>query len=399
MPAPLETYRKKRSLDRTHEPRGKVTPEPKPPEQSRKSPAEGLVAGARRAKFPRSAMEPQLATLTDEVPKGDEWFHEIKLDGYRFQAHIDGKQVKLYTRRGLDWSRHFPEIARVLGAAELGQCVLDGEMVMLDERGVSDFQALQNALDDFRRTRNAVFFAFDLLHWDGWDLSGAALEERKRCLRTLLSGHFTADASIRYCDHVVGHGEDAYREACKLGLEGIVSKQRKATYHAGRNTAWLKSKCSARQELVIGGYSDPAGSRSHFGALLLGVYRDGKLCYAGKTGTGFTEASLAELHARLAPLEQAQPAFADPPRGAEARGVHWLRPELVAEVAFAGFTSEGRVRQAVFQGLRDDKPAREVGREAAVPVAQALASVEVAEANATLRDSRGGPGAGRRGGV
>lgn len=336
------------------------------------------VAGVRRAGFPRDALPPQLATLTDVVPAGDEWFHEIKLDGYRIVAHADGKHVKLFSRRGLDWSGHFPDMCRALATADLKAVVLDGEMVVLDEHGVSDFQALQNVLKDVRRARDVVFFAFDLLHLGGWDVRGARLDERKRLLADLLARHFDSDSTVRYSDHMVGRGESAHREARKLGLEGIVSKRRDATYRAGRTTAWLKAKCSARQEFVVGGYSEPGGSREHFGALLLGVYQGGELRYAGKTGTGFSEASLEELHAKLSVLEQRQPPFANPPRGAESRGVHWLRPELVAEVAFAGFTNDGRARQAVFHGLREDKPAREVGRESPVSIDEASAPAPAA---------------------
>ncbi len=338
--------------------------------------ASGLP-GARRRAFP-ARLQPQLATLVTEAPAGDDWIHEIKHDGYRLLAFKEGKRVRLRSRRGQDWSASFPTIAAAVGELPVQSAVLDGETVVLRPDGRSDFQALQSSLDG-RGSHAHVFFAFDLLYCEGSDLSAVPLLERKGLLARVLAVEGTArtriarpaaagrrgNASVlRYGDHLVGHGPEFLRQACRLGLEGIVSKRVSAPYEPRRSRSWLKIKCSRRQEFVIGGWSAPAGSRTHFGALLIGVHdRAGRLVYAGKVGTGFSGRSLESLAEELAPLETDRPPFANPPRGAGARGVHWTRPELVAEVAFTEWTADGIVRHPSFQGLRRDKSAREVRRE------------------------------------
>jgi bifunctional non-homologous end joining protein LigD len=309
-------------------------------------------------------LQPQLASVATVVPDGDHWLHEIKLDGYRLLAHFDGGHVRLLTRHGLDWSQRFHVLAHALDHTPIQEAILDGEVVVLDEQGISSFQALQNALQSVPSKGAAmVYYAFDLPYLDGWDLRDVSLEQRKALLRQLIPSDGPSSATLRFSDHVVGHGPASREQACRMGLEGIVCKRRDAVYRSGRTTTWLKAKCAARQEFVIGGFTDPGGSREHFGALLLGLFDHGDLLYAGKCGSGFSEAGLSELHRKLRPLEQAQAAFRNPPRGADARGVHWLRPALVAEISFTGFTDDGRARHAIFQGLREDKPASEVKRE------------------------------------
>jgi bifunctional non-homologous end joining protein LigD len=312
-----------------------------------------------------TAPAPQLATLVDRAPEGDGWLHELKLDGYRLVAEIRGARVALYSRGGLDWAQKVPTLAKTL--AKLGEdAVLDGELIVLDERGVSSFGALQQALasgDD----RACVFYAFDLLALGKASLVERPLVERKAALAELLAKHArTLGKRVRLSEHVIGRGGELFAHACQLGAEGIISKRRDGRYRAGRSTEWLKVKCKLRQELVIGGFSAPRASRSGFGALLVGRHDDdGKLRYAGKVGTGFSSASLREVHDRLLPLAQREPPFVDPPRGAEARGVTWLRPVQLAEIEYAELTRDGKVRHASFQGLRDDKPAVQIPIERA----------------------------------
>ncbi|TAH35545.1 MAG: DNA ligase D [Planctomycetota bacterium] len=316
--------------------------------------------GARRGPLP-AFVEPELATLVRDPPSGDDWLHEIKLDGYRMLGRVHGGRARLLTRNAKDWTRRFPQLAEAAAALPVDEALLDGEIVALDENGISSFQALQNALSA-GRPDHLVYFVFDLLHHDGYDLRAARLRERKAVLAGLLPDSGNA---IRYSGEVEGRGEAVFREACLRALEGIVSKHKDAPYRSGRGQDWRKVKCLARQEFVIGGYTEPRGARAGLGALLLGVHDDGRLRFAGRVGTGFSAASLAELHRRLRRLEQSRPAFAEPPRGAAARGVHWVKPRLVAEVAFSNWTRDGRLRQPVFEGLREDKEPDEIRRERA----------------------------------
>ena len=306
------------------------------------------------AELPITAV--QLATLVDAPPEGDAWLHEPKLDGYRVVAHKRGRTVHLYTRRFLDWTDQLPRIAGAVAALPCAEAVLDGEAAVVLGDGRTSFQALQNRLAD------AVYFAFDLLELDGAPLTGQPLEARKQKLAALLA-HGDGDA-LRYTDHVVGRGADMFANACRLGLEGIVSKRRDEPYHPGRGHGWLKIKCLQRQELVIGGFTDPDGARTGFGALLVGTYRHGRLTYAGKVGTGYSTATLRELRGRLDTLARAESPFEPvPPRAWIGSAPRWVAPELVCEVAFQEWTHDGRLRHPSFQGLRRDKRAKDVVRE------------------------------------
>jgi bifunctional non-homologous end joining protein LigD len=325
------------------------------------------VDGARRAALPAEP-RPQLATAVTSPPAGSGWFYEPKLDGYRLLCRIESGRAALLTRRGNDWTDRFGAIAAAAAELPCRSAVLDGEAVVFDDRGLTDFQRLQNAIA--RGDPSIVLVAFDLLYLDGWDLRAASLRERKALLAELLAG---APPAVRYGDHVEQGGAAFFREACGMGLEGIVAKRADDPYRAERSRSWLKVKCLERQELVIVGFTDPAGSRSGFGALLLGG-RDAAgapLRYVGKVGTGFDERSLRELRARLGPLERRAPPVEPKSARGVGRRVHWVEPTLVAEIAFSEWTGDGRLRQPVFHGLREDKPADDVVLERAVPVADA----------------------------
>jgi bifunctional non-homologous end joining protein LigD len=300
---------------------------------------------------------PELATLTGSPPAGREWLHEIKFDGYRILASLDRGRVELTSRNGKDWTARFPEIARAVAELPVRDALLDGEVVALDAAGASSFRRLQEALGA-GRTRGLVYQAFDLLGLDERDLARAPLVERKRSLADLLARLDARATVLRYTDHVDGDGPALFAEACKLGLEGIVSKRAASTYRGGRTGQWLKIKCTQHEELVVGGFTEPAGVRAGFGALLLGAWSEGRLTYVGKVGTGFSARQLGELSVLLGERETATCPFAPPPRSR--RDVRWVKPDLVAEVEFSEWTRAGVLRQPSFRGLREDRDAAEI---------------------------------------
>ena len=307
--------------------------------------------------------EPQLATLVTSPPPGPDWLHEQKIDGYRILAVRDGADVQLLSRRQHDWSASLTPIAQAIAALPVQHAILDGEAAVFRPDGRTSFQALQNALGG--GGAGTVYIAFDLLELDGRDLRAIPLEVRKRELSRLLDAlPPTVREVVRYSDHVVGQGDAFFRSACAAGLEGIISKRRAAAYHSGRGLDWVKTKCLHRQELVIGGFTDPRGSRVGIGALLVGYYEGKQLRYAGKVGTGFNARTLDELHELLTPHLRATTPFTPAPEKAwTGPSVHWVEPALVAEVAFAEWTADGRLRHPSFKGLRRDKRPTTVVRE------------------------------------
>jgi bifunctional non-homologous end joining protein LigD len=312
-----------------------------------------------RAAMPRT-VEPSLCTLVSETPRGDEWIHEIKFDGYRIVARLDGGRVRLLSRNGKDWTTRFQSIANAVARLPVSRAVLDGEVCVVERDGTTSFQSLQNALSR-EEARGITYFLFDVVYLDGYDLSAASLLDRKKLLASVLArGH---DDAIAYSDHVTGGGEAFWRKACEHGLEGVISKLASSPYRQLRSRDWRKTKCLQEQEFVIAGYTEGTGTRTGFGALLLAVNEKGHgLRYAGKVGTGFTEDTLRQLSAKLARLERSKAPLAEIPAEAR-RGVHWVQPKLVAEVAFLGWTRDGRLRHPSFHGLREDRAADEVVRE------------------------------------
>ncbi|MGF6771366.1 bifunctional non-homologous end joining protein LigD [Paraburkholderia sp. GAS199] len=323
------------------------------------------IQGAVKAALPAS-FKPQLATLVDAAPPGDAWSYEIKFDGYRVLVRIDraGKRdaVKIFTRAGNDWTAKFSKQVKAFDRLDIERAWLDGEAVVLDANGVPNFQALQNAFDA-HRPQDIVIYLFDVPFLNGYDLRGVPLEQRRAILRALLDAD--DDSVLRFSNDFDFSADDLLKSACDMALEGIIGKRRDSAYTSGRSQAWIKLKCRRRQEFVIGGYSEPAGSRAAFGALLLGVYdEDGKLQYAGRVGTGFDAALLRSVKKALDAHETQRMPFASAPRERSRTPVHWVEPKLVCECNFAEWTSERIVRQASFVSLRDDKPARQIVKEA-----------------------------------
>ncbi|ANN66049.1 DNA ligase D [Bordetella bronchialis] len=316
-----------------------------------------------------ATLKPQLATLVDGVPPNTaDWVYEVKFDGYRIVARLDEDGARLYTRNGHDWSAKMPHLAKALAGLKVPGTWIDGEIVVLADNGAPSFQALQNAFEG-ERTANIVYYAFDLPYVAGRDLREEPLTVRRALLEQLLDG--ASDGPVRFSAAFDVPPKDLVASACRMGLEGIIAKRKDAVYVSRRTDTWVKIKCAQRQEFVIIGYTDPRGSRTGFGALLVAVHDDkGGLRYAGKVGTGFDTRGLAELAKKLQALEVKErplPHQAEMPRQA-----HWIRPELVAEVSFGEWTGGGHIRHSVFRGLRADKPARAITREEAVP-AEAVA--------------------------
>jgi DNA ligase D-like protein (predicted ligase) len=309
-----------------------------------------------------------LTQLVDAAPDGEQWLHEIKYDGFRMHARLDHGEVRLLTRNGLDWTGKYPQIAGAVSSLHARQAYLDGELCGVRPDGITSFCMIQLAFDA-GNAAGLVFFLFDLLHLDGEDLGARPLTDRKTRLAGLLE---RASSSLHYGDHQTGLGRAFYKKACALAVKGIVSKRADAAYAPGNRGLWLKVKCLNREEFVVIGWTEPEGARPFLGALLLGYYDPrGKLTYSGRVGTGINTAALERLHRRLQPLAIAKiPLGAAPPRSTRFGSplvlsrVHWVRPELVTEVKFLTWTEDKLLRQVVYQGLPDDKPATEVQREA-----------------------------------
>ena len=318
---------------------------------------------------PAEFIPPQLATLVDTAPAGNDWVHEVKFDGYRLEGIKHDGRVRLLTRTGLDWTGRFPGIAAALARLPARRVILDGEAVALLPDGRSSFQALQQRLSS-DPPGETIYFAFDLLKLDGEDLRRLPLAERKaRLARLLRPATRRRGAVVRYSEHSAGDVKKALARACRQGLEGLIAKRRDVPYQSGRNRWWLKVKCQRRQEFVVIGYTDPKGRRSGVGALLLGVRDDdGTLRYTGRVGTGMDASTLESLKRALGPLERKTPAAGRgmPRSGA---GMHWVEPKLVVEVTFTEWTDDGVLRHPAFIGLREDKSPREVRREEPMQVA------------------------------
>jgi bifunctional non-homologous end joining protein LigD len=321
--------------------------------------------------MPHPDYDPQLATLVKDAPSGAGWLHEIKYDGYRIGCRIRGGRATLISRNGKDWTAAFPDIAAAAAALPITDGLIDGEVCIVMPDGRTSFQMLQNAFSGGSANGTLVYFVFDLLRLDGERLRALPLDERKARLKELVGNRKTS--RIRYAEHIETDGRAFFNQACRLGLEGIISKRAAEPYRPGRHGDWLKTKCVLEQEFVIGGFTDPEGSRAGIGALLIGYYtpsrsglrrtRANNLVFSGKVGTGFSHKVALDLRRQLEAIEQDTPPFDPPPERSIAKTAHWVKPQLVCEVVFTEWTTDGKIRHPAFQGLRADKKPTQVRRE------------------------------------
>lgn len=324
------------------------------------------LTGARKALMPQF-LAPQLATLVQTPPNGDEWLHELKFDGYRMLCHLNRGKSRFWSRNGKDWTEKFPNLAESLKTLPATTAILDGEVVVVDKEGRSSFQRLQQSMGKDGRSGSGkapvfVFQIFDLVYLDGYSLVRAPLRERKALLEQLLASA-KAKSALRYSDHVEGDGAQFFKQACEYGIEGVVSKLADSPYESTRNRNWQKSKCLKRQEFVIAGYTPSKKAFPGFGSLILGVYDHGKLIYSGRVGTGFSIKLRLEIQKKLDRIAQSTMSFATRPKDPGLREARWAKPQLVAEVEFTEWTADGSIRHPSFKGLREDKKASEVVRE------------------------------------
>jgi bifunctional non-homologous end joining protein LigD len=334
---------------------------------SRKGPR---VEGARSGRLP-TFVPPALTVLSAKAPDASNWVHEIKFDGYRIQARWDGSKIALYTRRGLDWTERFQGVADALADLPADKALIDGEIVVETSTGYSSFSALQEELK--AGGQNFVYYVFDLLHLDGYDLMPSTLNARKQALKDLLAD-FSATGTIRYSEHFEDKGSVILEHACKMDLEGIISKVRDAPYRSGRSGDWLKTKCSDRQEFVVVGYAPATNDPRAVGALIVSYYEDGELKYAGRVGTGYTHKVARDLWKKLEPSRTEKPPFKPLPAEERGRGAVWVEPKMVIEIDFRGWTHGVRLRHPSFKGVREDKLATDVVREDKTMAARTSAS-------------------------
>ena len=305
-------------------------------------------------------ISPQLATLADKPPVGDQWLNELKFDGYRMLCHLNRGTVRFWSRSQKDWTHKFPRLGKAIKEFPATSAILDGEVVAVDSKGRASFQKLQQAMK--AGDSGFVFHIFDVIYLDGFSLTRTPLRERKNVLAQLFE-LVDAKGPLRYSDHVEGNGAKFFKEACAYGIEGIVSKLAESVYESTRSRSWIKVKCIKRQEFVIAGFTLSDKDFPGFGALILGVYDNGKLVYAGRAGTGFSIQQRLDLRKKLDTLVRAASPFAEKPKDPRLKRAVWVKPQLVGEVAFTEWTDDGSVRHPSFQGLREDKSAKDVVRE------------------------------------